>query len=178
MMQSMTNIEINMPTQCLSYQVTKAIKADKKNINRFYKAQRYAASFIGQDQSYFIKHNQNIIACVIISAGQENGQFWLLHALVIDPKHRGNGIASLLLRTVIAEQVIQNDKPVVRYGKIICFADQALQALYLSNKFVSYNTAKDITQLPDEFHHRFLRYRISQNNLCCYLYSAKIPYCA
>ncbi|MGB2740806.1 MAG: GNAT family N-acetyltransferase [Cognaticolwellia sp.] len=174
----MTKIEINLPTQYPTYRVTEANKTDKKDINRFYKTQRYAASFIGQDQAYFIKQNKNIIACVIISAGQENGLFWLLHALVIDAEHRGSGMASLLLRTIIAEQVIKKDKPVVRYAKIICFADQTLQALYLSNKFIRYNTVKDIAQLPDEFHRRFLRYRINHNNLCCYLYSAKTPHCA
>lgn len=166
---------MHLPTQFPAYLVTKAKKANKKDILRFYKAQRYAAGFIGQDHTYFIKYNTEIIASVIISAGQEDGLFWLLHGLVIDTAHRDVGVASLLLRTIIAEQVFTKEKPVARYEKIICFADQALQGLYLSNKFVSHNTTKDVAQLPDEFRHRFLCYRKNQNNLCCYLYNASIP---
>ncbi|UUO22508.1 GNAT family N-acetyltransferase [Colwellia sp. M166] len=175
---TISKIEKHLPTQISTYLVIKAKKSDKKDIQRFYKTQRYAAGFIGHDHAYFIKHNTEIIACVIISAGQESGLFWLLHGLVIDSEHRGSGIASLLLRTVIAEQVFKEENKQVRYDNIICFADQALATLYLSNKFVSHNTAKDIAQLPDEFRQRFLRYRENHKNLCCYFYNANFPYCA
>ena len=175
---TISKIEKHLPTQRSTYLVIKAKKSDKKDIQRFYKAQRYAAGFIGHDHAYFIKHNTKIIACVIISAGQESGLFWLLHGLVIDSEHRGSGIASILLRAVIAERLCKEETTQARYDNIICFTDQALATLYLSNKFVSHNTAKNIAQLPDEFRHRFLRYKENHKSLCCYLYSVNFPQCA
>ena len=173
-----------MPYQSPLYAVEKAAKTDKKDIMRFYKAQRYAASYIGQDQCYFIKGNNEIIACAMVSAGQENGELWLLHALVTEKAYRGKGLASLLLRFIMAESKVElqqvapgntvdkNEPSLPRYSKIICFADKVLQPLYLSNKFINYNAVEDIAQLPNEFQQRLSRYREKQSNLCCYLYNA------
>ena len=173
-----------MPYQSSLYAVEKAARTDKKDIMRFYKTQRYAASYIGQDQCYFIKVNNEIIACVMVSAGQESGEFWLLHALVTDKAYRSKGFASLLLRAIMAETktelqqanpvntVDKNESSLPTYSKIICFADKVLQPLYLSNKFINYNAVEDIAQLPNEFQQRLSRYREKHSNLCCYLYNA------
>jgi GNAT superfamily N-acetyltransferase len=171
-----------MPSNLPIYTVIKAIKADKKDIMRFYKAQHYAASYIGQDQCYFIKVDEKIIACAIVSAGQGNGEFWLLHALVTDQQHRGKGIASLLLNSIKAEKkpvdiamlanntVIKSEIILLAYAKVICFADQKLQRLYVSNQFIVYNSTTDISQLPNEFQQRLSRYREKQKRLCCYIF--------
>jgi GNAT superfamily N-acetyltransferase len=171
-----------MPSNPPLYTVIKATKSDKKDIMRFYKAQHYAASYIGQDQSYFIEVDGNIIACALVSAGQENGEFWLLHALVVAQAHRGKGIASLLLTSIMADKkpvdvarlanktAIKNEIRLPAYAKIICFADQALQRFYLSNQFIAYNSTADIKQLPNEFQQRLSRYREKQKALCCYLF--------
>lgn len=168
-----------MPTKCPPYIVYKAEKTDKKDIMRFYKSQRYSARYIGQDQGYFIKINDNIIACVIVSGGRECSQFWLLHALVIRPTYRKKGIASLLLRTILTENsssairaIEQSKAKVASYANIICFAAPNLQALYVSNQFVHYNSPDDIAQLPNEFRSRFTRYQEKHPSLCCYCYSA------
>lgn len=171
-----------MPSNLPLYTVIKAIKTDKKDIMRFYKAQHYAASYIGQDQCYFIKVDELIIACAMISAGQENGELWLLHALVTDQQHRGKGIASLLLDTIIAEKkpvditmlanktVIKSEIILPAYAKVICFAAQTLQRFYVSNQFRVYNSTADISQLPNEFQQRLSRYREKQKTLCCYFF--------
>lgn len=147
------------------YKVIKAAKTDKKDILRFYKNQQYAASFIGHDQCYIVKMDHLIIASVIISAGQEPGNFWLLHGLVTDKAERGKNIASLILHAIISNK---NERKQAKYKNIICFADEALQAFYVSNHFVHYNTRDDIAQLPIEFKQRLIRYREKQKNLHCF----------
>ena len=151
------------------YTVIKTTKADKKAIMRFYKEQRYPASYIGQDNGYIVKSNNAIIASAIVSAGQECGQFWLLHALVTDRSFRRKNIASSILQTIISEK---NSLAQTSFEKIICFADIELQAFYLSNQFISYSIISDITQLPLEFKRRFKRYQEKQRNLHCFLYNA------
>jgi hypothetical protein len=147
------------------YTVIKAVKTDKKDILRFYKNQQYAASFIGHDQCYIVKIDQCIIASVIISAGQEPSNFWLLHGLVTDKTQRGKNIASLIIHTIISDK---NERQQARYKHLICFADKALQAFYLSNHFTLYNTCDDIAQLPLEFKQRLIRYRERKKDLHCF----------
>jgi hypothetical protein len=147
------------------YTVIKAVKTDKKDILRFYKSQQYAASFIGHDQCYIVKIDQRIIASVIISAGQEPGNFWLLHGLVTDKTQRGKNIASFIIHNIISDK---NERKQIRYKNIICFADEVLQTFYLSNHFIHYNTCDDIAQLPLEFQQRLIRYREKQKNLHCF----------
>jgi GNAT superfamily N-acetyltransferase len=149
----------------LPYTVIKAVKTDKKDILRFYKNQQYTASFIGHDQCYIVKINQFIIASVIISAGREPGDFWLLHGLVTDKAQRGKNIASLMLHAIISDK---NERKQARYKHLICFANEALQKFYLSNHFIRYNTDDEIAQLPVEFKQRLIRYREKQKNLHCF----------
>ncbi|MGB1261727.1 MAG: GNAT family N-acetyltransferase [Cognaticolwellia sp.] len=149
--------------------VSKATKVDKKAIMRFYKAQHYTASYIGQDHGYIVKCGEDIIASAIISAGQEKGSYWLLHGLVTDMAHRGNGIASLILQAIFSEK---NPLSQAKFTKIICFAEPKLQPLYLSNHFITYNTENEIAQLPHEFKQRFKRYREKHKSLTCFLYCA------
>ncbi len=172
---------MNSSTNNSSYQVVKATKVDKKDILRFYKSQRYAARYIGQDHCYFIKINDAIIACAMISAGQENGQFWLLHALVIDKQYRGNGLARKLIQTLISQQEkskrstsIMLESELATYPNIVCFADTQLKPFYISNGFILHNTCEDIQQLPIEFRQRLLRYQEKHNDLCCFLHCSKV----
>tara|TARA_R110000787_G_scaffold269764_2_gene376650 strand:- start:291 stop:776 length:486 start_codon:yes stop_codon:yes gene_type:complete len=149
--------------------IVKAKKSDKKDIMRFYKNQRYSASFIGQDQCYIVKRGDFIIASAIVSAGQGSDDCWLLHGLVTNKDQRGENIASLLLQTIFSEQ---NALKQARYQQIVCFADIALQPFYQKNHFISYNSSKNIAQLPLEFKERLLGYRAKQQSLHCFLYSA------
>jgi hypothetical protein len=151
------------------YRVVKTVKADKKDIFRFYKSQQYRANLIGQDQCYIVKIDQLIIASPIVSAGQEEGKLWLLHGLVVDKAQRGKNIASLIIQAIISDE---NKKKNVKYNNIICFADKVLKAFYLSNHFMSYNTDDDLAQLPIEFKQRLIRYRKKQKDLQCFLYCA------
>ncbi|MFT7431628.1 MAG: hypothetical protein ACI971_002094 [Colwellia sp.] len=147
------------------YAVIKAVKTDKKDILRFYKSQQYAASFIGHDQCYIVKVDQCIVASVIISAGQNPRNCWLLHGLVIDKAQRGKNIASLILHTIVSDK---NKREKARYKNIICFADVALKAFYSLNHFILYNTCDDIARLPVEFKQRLIRYREKQKYLHCF----------
>ncbi len=159
--------------QSPQYVVIKAAKTDKKAIMRFYKTQRYPASYIGQDQCYFIKTNNEIVACTMVSAGQENGEFWLLHALVTKKVYRGKGLARSLLSSITTEieDLSLSAHSPLTYKKIICFADTKLEPLYTASGFSLHNTPVDIQQLPDEFQQRLSRYRTKQSDLCCYLYT-------
>ena len=147
----------------------KATKADKKDIVRFYKNKRYAASYIGQDHCYFIKADNEIIACAMVSAGQENGEYWLLHALVVNKEYQDRGIASQLLQTICAKKCRHEQ---IQCHQILCFADTALSTFYYSNQFINYNAEHDIAQLPKEFKHRYVSYRKKQKSLQCFLYQA------
>lgn len=158
-----------MPYQSPLYAVEKAAKTDKKDIMRFYKTQRYAASYIGQDQCYFIKVNNEIIACVMVSTGQENGECWLLHALVVNKAYQGRGIASQLLQAIYAEKCEQKQ---AQYRQILCFAENSLSTFYYANQFANYNAEHDIAQLPKEFKHRYISYCKKQKGLQCFLYQA------
>ncbi|MEH6597573.1 MAG: GNAT family N-acetyltransferase [Colwellia polaris] len=153
-----------------SYTVVKAIKSDKKDVLRFYKSQQYSARFIGQDHCYIIKVDNKIIASALISAGQENSNSWLLHALVIDKSMRGNKLASFLIRAIINNRF--HNQALV---KVICFADEKLQQLYIKNNFIKYNETKQIATLPDEFQQRLKRYQMKNKNLCCYFFSNDNP---
>ncbi len=160
---------MNIDNNDSAYKVVKATKADKKAIKRFYKTQHYSASCIGQDHCYLVKSQGTIIASAIISAGQENGNFWLLHGLVTDRAYRGKNIASSIIRTIITEGNGTKEK---RYSKIICFAGTELQPFYLANEFISYNDINELNQLPLEFKQRLARYQEKQKNLQCFLYQA------
>ena len=159
---------MNIPVNTSTYTVVKATKADKKDILRSYKNQRYSASYIGQDHCYIVKINNHIIASAIVSGGQISDNFWLLHALVTDRAEQGKSIASLILQTIINDE---NENTKVRYEKIICFVDSELQQFYIKNHFSKYNTKGEISNLPVEFKQRLTRYREKQHNLHCYLYS-------
>ena len=140
--------------------IVKAAKTDKKSIMRFYKTQYYPASYIGQDHCYLVKKENKIIASVVISAGQKNTGYWLLHGLVIDKAHRGKGIASSLLQTAFSEK---NNLGQQQFTKIICFAELTLKPFYLANHFINHNESRDIAQLPIEFRQRLKRYQEKQN---------------
>ncbi|ASP47383.1 GNAT family N-acetyltransferase [Cognaticolwellia beringensis] len=159
---------MNITVHKSKYTVEKATKADKKELLRFYKTQRYSARFIGQDHCYIVKINNHIIASAMISGGQVSDNFWLLHALVTVKAEQGKSIASLILQTIINDE---HENENARYENIICFIDSELQQFYIKNNFSKYNTKDEIASLPVEFKQRLIRYREKQHNLHCYLYS-------
>jgi GNAT superfamily N-acetyltransferase len=161
---------MNIDNNDFAYSVVKATKADNKAIKRFYKTQRYSASYIGQDHCYLVKNQSIIIASAIISAGQENGDYWLLHGLVTDQEYRGLKIASSIIRKIIDQGNHTQDKG---YTNIICFADSELRPFYLANRFISYNAINELNKLPLEFKQRLVRYQEKHKNLQCFLYHAQ-----
>lgn len=148
-----------------SVNVVKASKADKKDILRFYKAQYYSAAFIGYDQTYLIKINNNIIASAIVSAGKEPSEYWLLHALVTDKNFQGKGFASKILQLILTEKNQDNTN---KYKKLICYAEDELASFYLANQFQIFNSESDIATLPEEFRQRLESYQKKQPTLSCF----------
>lgn len=118
-----------------------ADKSDKKAIQRFYKQQRYSARFLGDDVTYLVRDNQDIIASVIISFKDSHP---FLHALVVDNNHRGQGIAQSLLAKA-AEQ----------HPKLYCFCEEELVSFYQKQRFA----VIEGSLLPDDLRQRYLAYR-------------------
>lgn len=159
---------MNLDLSAFLPKVVKAIKADKKAIFRFYKTQHYPAKFIGQDTTFVLKMDNEIIGSAIISAGRGTCAYWLLHGLVIDNAHRGKGLASHLLQSVLKE----NHKT-KQFPKLICFAEQKLMPFYLTNQFQEFNSTSNIESLPVEFQQRFKNYQQKKPTLCCFAYFAE-----
>lgn len=158
---------MNIAKPPLNLKVSAATKFDKKDIQRFYKAQHHSARFIGNDLCYLVKIEQKIIASAIVSAGQENSDTWLLHGLVTDNNFRNLGIASLILKSIMA---VKNEDNLINFTKIICFADQLLQSFYCSNHFQIIPKIDETDDIPAEFIMRFKRYRKTKKNLQCFIY--------
>ena len=137
--------------------IQKAQKTDKKDLLRFYKQQQYSARFLGYDQAFFIKTNNNshIIAAVIISTINEHSPQTLLHALVVDKKHRHQQLASALLQHCISQRLT-----------LVCFADKALTRLYINNGF----SAVAPTTLTVELQQRFVSYHTKNTHLMPFYY--------
>jgi GNAT superfamily N-acetyltransferase len=133
-----------------NFLVQVADKSDKKTIKQFYKQQHYSASFMGFDTVYFIKHNETIIACVIVSQLKLYNSQYFLHALVVDKQYRKQGIATRLLNShhINAQQ-------------IICFAGKELSMLY---KNANYDLASS-KQLNETNLLRYQQYQKSKPNL-------------
>jgi len=134
----------------INYLVQIAVKSDKKTIKQFYRRQHYSASFMGFDTVYFIKHNEIIIASVIISQFKQCNVQHFLHALVVDKQYQNCGLATQLLNYhhIHAQQ-------------IICFAAKQLKELYLN---ANYNLASS-EQLNETNLLRYQQYRKSKSDL-------------
>lgn len=137
----------------MNYYITKAEKSDKKDIQRFYKSERYSACFIGYDQSFIIKERGEIIASVIVSARFENFESFFLHGLVVTKQYRNKGIAHAMLN-YISEF----------FTPLYCFCEQALCRVYLSANFKQINEHA----LPNDLQQSYCRYKIKQPTLCCF----------
>ena len=129
-----------------------ATKADKSAIKRFYKNNRYSASFMGDDQCFYITHYEAIVACVIVSYSTTTP---FLHALVVQKNQQKNGLA----RQLVAKCQQQ-------FNDIICFADKDLTEFYLKLGFVKSNA----NRLPANLLDRFQIYSNKNNLLQCYQY--------
>lgn len=136
------------------YQIRQSEKSDKKDILRFYKAQRYSARFIGLDCCYFITIDNNIIGSVLVSQLIPTNLQFLLHALAINKSHQRQGLAKALLNHVQS-----------KYQPLVCFANQELSPLYLTNGFkkLAHTDINDVLTEPLSI--RFNRYLIKQPRL-------------
>ncbi len=140
-------------------QVLLAKKSDKKAILRFYKAQHYAARFLGFDNCYLIKKDDEIIASVIVSGLIASSSVAFLHALVVDNQHRHQGAATQLLRHALS-----------LHAPLICFAQPALRPLYLSVNMKLMSADNISANLPEHLLTRFNAYQNTQPTLEVYYY--------
>jgi len=124
-----------------------AKKSDKKIIKKFYKHQHYSASFMGLDTVYFIKHQDIVIASVIISQLQAHNSQHLLHALVVDEQYRNQGLASQLL-----------NYSVLTGHQIICFAAQEMHDFYL-NAGYKQSSSKQLNELNLTRYQQYKKYK-------------------
>ena len=136
----------------MKFSITKAIKTDKKSLMRFYKQQHYSAGLLGFDNVYIIKHEDVIIAAVILSALEKDNLQLFLHGLVVDEKFRHQGLASQLLGYARGIHLSQS---------IVCFASNELSEFYQSNNFEPSNEK----QLLAPILFRYLRYKKTNNRL-------------
>lgn len=120
---------------------------------KFYQQQRYHASFMGNDNCFVAKLNNDIVGAVIVST---INQHHLLHALVVRPAQRRQGIASQL-----AKQCISNNTP------LYCFADKSLKSFYLRLSFKQL----EICQLPHALAKRYSSYSKKNKSLLAFVAS-------
>lgn len=148
----------------MALSVTKAVKADKKSIQRFYKAQQYSASFMGFDHCYLLKQQEEIIACVIISQITPSHKQFFLHALVVDKSHQKKGFASQLLQHVTK-----------LHHPLVCFASNTLAALYESQglQYLPKNLIASL--LSETLVCRFKHYQKQQKSLAAFISSDCTP---
>ena len=117
-------------------------KRDKKPLKRFYKHLHQPFSYMGLDTVFLIKKQSEtfeenadgeIIASAMVSKlSAENTQYFL-HALLVSPAFRGQGLARILLQQVslfishLQEHCHdKNNRPI----NLIAFADKNLQVFY------------------------------------------------
>lgn len=155
-------------------------KADKKAILRFYKDNHYSARFIGFDDCYLIKVDNNIIASVIISQGNKSQQIdttsevtsidttqdliqdkpqYLLHALLVAPDYQKQGYAVQLLKYAI-----------MHHQPLICFAHASLNRLYLKNGFILIADNLLSKCLSPALYNRFLLYSKHKHELKAFIH--------
>ncbi len=140
--------------------IVKANKSDKKDIQRFYKAQHYPASFIGLDNCYLIKEDNNIVASVIISEIKGNNKQYFLHALVVNKAQQSQGLAS---------QLIQHTKHL--HQPLVCFAEKTLADFYFKQGMKAIEESPLNTCLNEQLLLRFNRYKQKQTSLTAFIFT-------
>lgn len=142
-----------------------ALKADKKDIARFYKQQHYSASNKGFDVCVLAINNNAIIGIAIVSLIQKEAVQGLLHGVVVDKQFWRLGIASELIKQVgkLAVSTYENTQ------HIVCFIEPPLAKLYKGLAFMPFLA----DELEIELFNRFNRYRQYQGNLKIYAQSSK-----
>ena len=133
-----------------------AIKADKKEIKRFYKKQQYSAKFMGLDHCFIAEKDTIIIASVIISKLTDNNQQYFLHALAVDRSYQNQGLASKLLKYA-TNHIATKEQPTA----IVCFCNPDLIPLYQKTGF-NLLTQEELKQT---LYSRYLLYRNKQSDL-------------
>ncbi len=137
-------------------QIIQAAKSDKKAIFRFYRVQHYSARYLGFDQVFLLKQQQEIIAAAMVSRITADSQYDFLHALVVDSGFQKQGLASTLLKH------IKQQSP-----SLICFAQPKLASLY-QKIAMTQQTPKQIQQLPQHLQLRYSAYLAKQPTLKVY----------
>lgn len=135
--------------------ITTAKKSDKKALLRFYKSQRYAASFLGYDFAYFIQNDNEIVASVIVSQLFKEHPQYFMHALVVDINHQQQGLAVQLIRHCQQQ-----------YSSLVCFASSRLTSLYLNNNF----KMARCNSLTEQLSVRFNAYKKKQPELKIFIH--------
>ena len=138
--------------------ITTAIKTDKKSLMRFYKQQHYSAGLLGFDNVYIVKHEDVIIAAVILSALEKDNPQLFLHGLVVDKNFLLRGLASELLQYALG---IHSTK------SIVCFAGDELCRFYQKNGFVLSNKKQLLPLLLT----RYLQYKKTNNEFLVFKYN-------
>ena len=147
--------------------IHQAIKADKKSLLRFYKSQRYCASFMGGDKSYFIKSTttDDIIASVIISKIRPDHHQWFLHAVVVVHRYQKQGLATALIKYVAT-----------LYSPLVCFAKANLSNLYQQAGMKIINPEHINEQLSTELASRYYLYIKKQKYLTVFIKSSSCSF--
>ncbi|WOH38045.1 GNAT family N-acetyltransferase [Thalassotalea fonticola] len=135
-------------------QIQLANKSDKNSIKRFYKSNHYSASFMGDDQCFYMTSQEEIIASVIISFSSTTP---FLHALVVNRNYQHQGLAT---------QIVFHCQH--RLPNINCFADKTLTKFYQKLGFECINS----NNLPDCLQSRFYSYQRNNNTLNAFQYRA------
>ena len=131
-------------------------KLDRKSIKRFYKSLHYSFSYMGLDTVFLIKdlsknidkdakkeggNDDDIIASVVISKLSPENPQYLLHALIIAPSYRKQGLAKVLLHQVshfmddIKKQVCVQHRNNASIS-LVAFADKNLQVFYQKQGYI------------------------------------------
>ncbi len=134
--------------------ITTAVKSDKKTLLRFYKSQRYVASFLGYDFSYFIQQDDKVVACVIVSQLSKDHPQYFMHGLVVDIKYQQKGLAAQLI------------KHCQQHAPLVCFVSSKLTSLYLNNNF----KIASCDHLTEQLSIRFNAYRKKQPELKIFIH--------
>lgn len=144
-----------------------ADKSEKKAIKAFYRKASYSASYMGLDKVWVIKtlETDEVIASVIVSQIKPNATQHLLHALVVSPNFRQQGLGKTLLAKVAnyfaQEAHHQTNNPENPQLEIIVFADKSLVAYYQSHDY----QLSEVDELNEELAGRYHSYQAKQPQL-------------
>lgn len=134
--------------------IKKGYKSDKRKLQRFYKSQKYSASFMGYDHFYLLTIDEEILGAVMISYLSQTNKYGLIHALVVSQNYQHKGYASELIKKIKSE-----------HSDIICFADYKLSKLY-TGVGLHIELPKNI---PNYLTERYKSYKLKNESLAIFM---------